>query len=190
MAVQDAPSTIDFGVFSPGSNIYAGDVQELLKVQHWTATHRQINHLSLQCGRFNWSGLLSPGTLRFKVDGTNREVINTDMWIDTDAAQQSLQCGAWIHTNTTGTDTIVVTFSFTGTVGTSSNTVSYIDTTPDGDELTATVGLSGVTAGDEWVQCKISVQRTVGSDTGHTVGGLRVTETTYAASSLADPQDD
>jgi hypothetical protein len=178
-------------------------LRRIARALHWALVYRRECHLSLACGSDGWddypalpcagvADTRAVGTLDAIATGTPRTVIDTDLWIDPDtAALGSLVLGAVAYV-ATGGNTLRVTFTLTGGLGTSTDTIDFtiVDSAPAVDlEKTVTRALAALTAGDEWVRLEVSIQRVAGVATNNELRNLRVQETELSIGSVPDPED-
>lgn len=200
MAVASSMTTKRPTYFRVAQEVYAEDLKEIANAQNWVITERVVKHLSLTCGTDGWDDYpassaggggagnsLAVGTLKMVADGTTRDMIVTDLWVDEDATNANWESGA--ECDCAASNEITVTFELIGTLGTNSTTVVCDDTDND-TEQTGTPGISAATAGGEWVQCTIKVVRSSGAASTNEVRTIRLNEATYVATSIPDPVND
>lgn len=175
----------------------------IARALHWALVYRRECHLSMACGSDGWddypalpcagvADTRAVATLDAVATGTPRTLVDTDLWIDADtAALGSLTLGAVAYVATVG-NTLRVTFTLTGGLGASTDTLDFttVDSAPAVDsEKVATRALAAITAGDEWVRLEVSIQRIAGAATNNELRNLRVQETELAIGSVPDPED-
>ncbi len=184
---------------SMGQEIYYDNagLKTIVNAEHWALTERGTCHLALATGTDNWdddpasacgsdAGVSNAvGTLQIKASASLVTVINTDLWIDEDASVTTMTFGAECHV-AVAAEQVTVTYFLSGGLGNATTTTVHTDTDND-TEKTSTSSLSAVTNGGEWVELQIKIQRTAGASANHQLRTVRVEETVYAATSIADP---
>lgn len=165
-------------------------VRVISRLENWLYGLRKQVHLSLVVGTDGWDGTgagpdQEKGTLHVTAGASLETPIETDFWFTPEAALHDATFGA-VAEVAVG-DTLEVTINLTGSVGTESKTISFTSA-DNGTEKTTTLDLSNATAGDEWVDVTIDVQRTAGAGTPE----LRETafEEAQVTAGLPDPVND
>ncbi len=162
-------------------------VAALSKALNWVYGNRPAQHLSQTCARDGWDATTKAvGTLRAELATALQTIIDTDLWISPDAARTTMLCGA--ECVVSGGDVVTVTWVFTGSLGSTSVSVTC-SAAHNGTERSTSTAMTGFTAGGEWVRLEVKAQVTTGTGTTHTLLEVAVEEEAKT-SSLPDPDND
>lgn len=193
-----ASTAIGQDVLNDGEGLLA-----IAQAEHWAFVNRRVTHLCLATGGDTWDDYPASScssapddnavpTLNAIATGSAVTWIDTDIWIDADtAALGELELSAQCYIPT-ASNTVRVTFTLDGGLG---SVTPFVDCTTANslpaanNEQTTTTALTSVTAGDEWVRLRVSIQRTVGAGTTNELRHVGVNEAELDITSVPDPED-
>lgn len=159
----------------------------LARLSNWLFGYRRQSHIALTTAADGWasSGI---GTLRANIiDGTQRLIIDTDIEIENEARVANLICYAELGATPAVGATVVITFRFTGGVGTSSVTLTFTNGTGAAEQNVTILPSTFANEGDT-IRVEILAQRTAGAGTYELLE--TEVEEVEVTSGLPDPDND
>jgi hypothetical protein len=187
MAKSQLPTTISPVRMSLGQLVLSQDIAAIGALLNFVFGRRRQQHIGLITARDGWSSGSEVGTLRATADGTQRTIIDTDIWVDRDAARAPMTFGA--ECSVLAANTVRVSCRLTGGLGTVTVAPADHANADNGTEKTAAITTSSVTNGGEWMRVEILLQRITGAGTTNQIIELRLEED-EVTSSLPDPDND
>jgi hypothetical protein len=161
------------------SNGSAG-VRTISQLANWLRGFRQQVHLATATGPDGWDGGSARGTMNVVASSTQKTFIHTDFWFSREAAQGTGKFGFECFCES-GNE-VTITYSITGALGTVNGTLVFTNGDNTNEKRSAALALSTATAGDEFCEVVITVQRTLGAATTN-----KVLEATFEEDEITDP---
>lgn len=172
------------------------ELQRVARAMNWAFIRRPQSHLNLGVGEAQWDDYpsltcgdagnsLAVALANVIATGASDTFIDTDIWVGVDDVTE-LEIGVECDIITAG-NTVQVTFTFTGGLGSASSACSCGIGNND-TEIINSFDLSTVTNGGEWVRLQVACQRTAGAATNNSVRNVRATEIDLRAIP-GDPED-
>ena len=197
MTKTSTPTDVSPVAYVMGAAVLADGVglKKIAQLLNFAFGDRQVeSHISLSVGVNDWDDFsvfargVGPLQLVFPgVTSVENDVIRTDIWLDADDAKQSFEIGA--EAKMGGGETGTIRFRITGGLGTADFDL-LVAPVDNGSEVNASISLSALTNGDEWLKVEILLVRTLGSSATNELKNIRLEGLRVLASSMDIPGDD